>query len=299
VQPPAQPRKTALEIAAERRAALVSASLRRAPEQVQIVARNLGVDDPDVIDLFADGARNNAGWWEDIAASGFIQLTDETDAVAGSAGYKALREAIDLKARLHRQIAVEARRAEAASRAQSLAAKTYNVILADPPWEYDNKGVNGAAANHYDPMPLPDICALLNNYSFRVAPNAVLFLWTTAPFLRDAFAVIDAWDFTYKTNIVWVKTDLQKPGNGWYTRIHHEHLLVATRGSMTPLVNPSPPLSSVISAAVQEHSRKPDSVHTMLETLYPGCSYLELFARRSRPGWATFGNEIDQKEAAS
>lgn len=169
----------------------------------------------------------------------------------------------------------------------------YQVIYADPPWQYDNTGVHGAAEHHYPTMPLEDICSLLDDQNVQVADSAVLFMWVTNPFLEDACEVVRAWGFEYKTNIVWVKTDLVKPGSGFYVRGRHELLYVATRGSFTPLdEHISPPIGSVVTAPVQEHSRKPDEVYDIIERLYPDTTRIELFSRRSdRPGWTFWGNE--------
>ncbi len=174
--------------------------------------------------------------------------------------------------------------------AMSQPSGVYNVIYADPPWEYDNTGVHGAADRHYPTMPLEDISSLLDAQRIAVADNAVLFLWATNPFLQDAFYVINSWGFEYKTNMVWVKTDLVKPGSGFYVRGRHELLLICTRGSFTPLdAHISPPIGSVISASIGNHSSKPDDFYGVIERLYPDCNYLELFARRQRDGWKGWG----------
>jgi N6-adenosine-specific RNA methylase IME4 len=128
----------------------------------------------------------------------------------------------------------------------------------------------------------------------KVSDNAVLFLWATNPLLVDAMEVVSAWKFQYKTNMVWVKTELQKPGSGFYVRGRHELLFICTRGSFTPLnPNISPPIGSIIEAPVREHSRKPESVYGIIEALYPGCNYVELFSRTSRNGWDSWGNQVD------
>ena len=170
----------------------------------------------------------------------------------------------------------------------------FNVIYADPPWEYDNVGVHGNADSHYPTMALDKICSFLEDIDIQIDDNAVLFMWVTNPFLQDAFKVVFAWGFKYKTNIVWIKTDLVKPGSGFYVRGRHELLFICTRGAFTPLdKNISPPIGSVIEAAVQEHSSKPDDAYDIIERLYPGCSYVELFARGEREGWDVYGNELN------
>ena len=181
-----------------------------------------------------------------------------------------------------------------AEKASSLPQGIYNVIYADPPWQYNNSiGKWGPANSHYSTMPTADICVLLEKIELGVAENAVLFLWATNPFLEDALHVIDLWGFEYKTNIVWVKTELQKPGSGFYVRGRHELLLIATKGSFTPLdQNISPPIGSVIEAPVQEHSKKPEQIYEIIEKLYPKCNYIELFARNKREGWQQWGDEV-------
>jgi len=175
-------------------------------------------------------------------------------------------------------------------------AGVYNVIYADPPWEYDNTGVHGAANHHYPTMPLDDICNLLDDQQIKVADNAVLFLWATNPFLQDAFFVVNAWGFEYKTNMVWVKTDLVKPGSGFYVRGRHELLLICTRGSFTPLdPHIAPPIGSVVSAPVQDHSSKPEEFYTIIERLYPDCNYIELFARQQRDEWEGWGYDYSRE----
>jgi N6-adenosine-specific RNA methylase IME4 len=177
---------------------------------------------------------------------------------------------------------------------QNLPDEIYNVIYADPPWEYDNAIRQGGTAEmHYPTMPLNKICSFLDDIELQIDNNAVLFMWVTNPFLQDAFKVINSWGFKYKTNMVWVKTDLVKPGSGFYVRGRHELLFICTRGAFTPLdKNISPPIGSVIEADIQEHSRKPEDIYSIIETLYPGCNYIELFARNKRSGWASYGNEI-------
>ena len=178
------------------------------------------------------------------------------------------------------------------AQAQSLPATTYNVVLADPPWQYNNTGVNGAAANHYNTMSFSQLSALPDQIGLDIAPNAVLFLWATNPMLADALDLVHNWGFTYKTNMVWVK---DRVGTGFYVRGMHELLLICTKGAMTPInPNSTPPITSVINAPTQEHSRKPDQVHQLIEQLYPDCNYIELFARRQRAGWDVWGNEVNQ-----
>ena len=112
------------------------------------------------------------------------------------------------------------------------------------------------------------------------------------PFLRDAFYVIDAWGFEYKTNIVWVKTNLKKPGSGFYIRGRHELLFICTKGSFVPDQKGKEPIGSVVEAGVAEHSKKPDVIYNLIERIYPEGKYLELFARNTQKGWQSWGKTI-------
>jgi hypothetical protein len=117
--------------------------------------------------------------------------------------------------------------------------RRYAVLYADPPWHFEvyneESGVERAAGNHYSTMSLDEICAL--SVVSLATVDAVLFMWTTAPHLRESFDVLAAWGFEYKTNIVWVK---DKIGLGYFVRNQHELLLVATRGDM-PSPSPATP----------------------------------------------------------
>lgn len=193
-----------------------------------------------------------------------------------------------------RSVVKERQQKEKTEKAQSLkGSKVYNVIYADPPWQYENTVISGAAENHYETMTLEDICNLLQKLELKVADDAVLFLWVTNPFVEDAFKVVHAWGFSYKTNIVWCKTELEKPGSGFYVRGRHELLYICTKGAFTPLdKHISPPIGSVLESPVREHSRKPEEVYTIIERLYPNCNYIELFARAPRDGWEVWGDEV-------
>jgi N6-adenosine-specific RNA methylase IME4 len=173
--------------------------------------------------------------------------------------------------------------------------RRYAVIYADPPWHFEvyneESSVERAAGNHYSTMSLDEICAL--PVLSLAGPDAALFMWTTAPHLRGSFDVLVAWGFEYKTNVVWVK---DKIGLGYFVRNQHELLLVATRGDM-PSPSPGNRPPSVITAPRREHSRKPDEAYDLIERMYPELPKIELFARRARPGWAAWGNEVGAETA--
>ena len=168
----------------------------------------------------------------------------------------------------------------------------YRVIYADPPWFYSDGPMTqyvgcryGKAQDHYPTMRTADICALTLP---KIADNAVLFLWTTAPMARDAFEVIDAWRFKYTgAEFVWDKI---KHNIGHYNSVRHERLLIATRGSCP---KDSRELDdSVVSILRTEHSRKPEQFRKLIDKMYPKGRRIELFARGITPdGWSSWGNE--------
>jgi len=160
----------------------------------------------------------------------------------------------------------------------------FDVIYADPPWEY-YLPLRGDPEFHYSIMPTDKICDL----EVPSVDNAILFLWVTNPKLEDALRVIKAWGFTYKTNLVWVK---DKIGTGYYFRGQHELLLVATKGNIPPPIETNRP-SSVLVSSREEHSKKPDVVAEFIEFMYPNRQYLELFARNHREGWTCWGDEVN------
>jgi len=161
----------------------------------------------------------------------------------------------------------------------------YEVILADPPWKYDfSKDSTDSIECHYPTMTLEEI----KNLEVPSADNAVLFLWATAPKLKEALEVMESWGFKYKTCAVW---DKEWIGMGYWFRGQHELLLVGIKGKFSP-----PPekrrFSSVIREKRREHSRKPEKVYEIIEAMFPQNTKLELFARNKREGWEAWGNEI-------
>ncbi len=160
----------------------------------------------------------------------------------------------------------------------------YDVILADPPWQYDfAETETRAIENQYPTMAVDELKVL----PVPSAEESVLFLWATAPKLREALAVMAAWGFEYKTCAVW---DKERIGMGYWFRGQHELLLVGVKGGF-PAPAPEVRASSVIREARTGHSAKPALVYGLIEAMCPGRRYLELFARSKRDGWTSWGNE--------
>ena len=173
--------------------------------------------------------------------------------------------------------------------------KKYEIILCDPPWSYrvwGKKGVGRTAENHYPTMQIKDIQAL--PVAQLAAENCALFLWVTFPTLQEAFSVLDAWGFTYKTvAFVWVKQNKKTPslfwGLGHWTRANAEVCLLAVKGNPK---RQSAAVHQVILSPVEEHSKKPDAVRERIVTLMGDLPRVELFARQTSPGWDVWGNEV-------
>ncbi len=163
----------------------------------------------------------------------------------------------------------------------------YNIILADPAWEYDfAQSDSRKIDNQYTPTSLDEMKRL----RIPAASDSVLFMWATSPKLREAFELIDAWGFEYKTQGVWVK---DKIGMGYYFRQKHELLLIATRGALQ-LPDEDKRPDSVFEAPRAEHSEKPSLVYDLIETMYPKYKKLEMFARGKRKGWSSWGDEVNE-----
>jgi N6-adenosine-specific RNA methylase IME4 len=162
----------------------------------------------------------------------------------------------------------------------------YKTILADPPWDVQQKGKRGAAM-HYDLMTMQKI----KDMPVRelVEDNAHLWLWVTNATLQLGYDVAEAWGFTVRSPLTWIKFYL---GLGNYLRNSTEHLLFATRGK-APVNFRSQP--TWINAPMQDHSHKPEEQFAVIERISDG-PYLELFARRrpaSRRNWYVWGQQID------
>lgn len=164
------------------------------------------------------------------------------------------------------------------------AVEAAHVIYADPPWRYEHSETSTREIeNHYPTMTFDDLAAL----EIPAADDAVLFLWATSPKLLEAVALIDAWGFSYRTCMVWVK---DKIGMGYYARQQHELLLIAKRGEL-PVPAPEDRPPSVVEGVRGEHSAKPERFYELIERMYPTYRCVEMFARNTRPGWHAWGNQ--------
>ena len=159
----------------------------------------------------------------------------------------------------------------------------YQTILADPPWDIQQTGGRGAS-NHYPVMTLDAIKRL--GVRDVVAENAHIWLWVTNASILAGHEVMKSWGFTYKSCLTWIKPYFRL---GVYLRNQTEHVLFGTRGN-APIQFRSQ--GTWFYAPVQDHSHKPEEQYAIIERCSPG-PYLELFARRRRPGWHAWGNEVN------
>lgn len=167
----------------------------------------------------------------------------------------------------------------------------YRCIVADPAWKEVGGGGRGAQ-NHYAVAETHDLIrAMVSSSCWRPAASSHLWLWVTDSFLDDGMMVLRALGYRYVRTRVWVKLNSSGGlafGIGQYARGQHELVLLGVRGRCPPLVRD---LGSVCMAPLAEHSRKPDKFFEEIERVSPG-PRLEMFARRPRPGWDVWGNEV-------
>lgn len=171
----------------------------------------------------------------------------------------------------------------------------YRTILADPPWDERGGGkIKRGADGHYQTLPTTEIPRVMKCSGFwSIAEGAHLWLWVTNNFLQDGFWVMQRLGFRYVNNYAWIKVKDGKlqQGLGQYARQSHELLLFGVRGdAMVP--EPAMRPKSVIQAPRTRHSEKPIIVYDLIERVSPG-PRVEFFARKTRPCWDSFGNEVE------
>lgn len=168
------------------------------------------------------------------------------------------------------------------------------LLYVDPPWRASDQlpGPGRGASKHYRTMSTDELCSM--NLP-PLADDCMLAMWRIASMQPDALRVIEAWGFTLKTEIVWVKQTVHGKrwfGMGRYVRAEHETCLIATRGRVK-VANRSTRSVLVAKAAKAGHSTKPVEMYALLEGLMPEGPRLELFARERRAGWLSDGDQLD------
>ncbi len=171
--------------------------------------------------------------------------------------------------------------------------KRYDVIYADPPWQYNDRKCNGACEPHYSTMRLKDLKGLPVGH--LAAKDSALFMWITYPMLREGIELMEAWGFTYKTiAFQWIKLNKSGKGKffglGRWTRGNTEGCFIGVRGKIGRKSNS---ISQIIEEPVRAHSQKPDIAREkIMELMGLGLNYIELFARQHAEGWDCWGDEV-------
>lgn len=180
-----------------------------------------------------------------------------------------------------------------------LADRKFGTILADPPWQFQNK-TGKIAPEHkrlsrYGTMTIEQITAL--PVSEAAGEVCHLYLWVPNALLPEGIAVMRSWGFRYKSNLVWhkVRKDGGSDGRGvgFYFRNVTELLLFGVRGKNARTLSPGRTQVNYLSSRKREHSRKPDEQYPIIESCSRG-PYLELFARGEQRGWVIWGKEADK-----
>jgi len=176
--------------------------------------------------------------------------------------------------------------------------KKFTTVLADPPWQFTNR-TGKMAPEHkrlsrYSTMSLEEIRQL--PIASATQDTAHLYLWVPNALIAEGLSVMAHWGFTYKTNLIWYK--IRKDGGpdrrgvGFYFRNVTEMVLFGVKGKNARTLQPGRSQENIISSQKREHSRKPDEQYQLIESCSPG-PFLELFARGTRPGWFSWGNQTE------
>lgn len=181
---------------------------------------------------------------------------------------------------------------------ETAGATRFGTILADPPWQFQNR-TGKMAPEHkrlsrYPTMGLDEICDL--PVEAIAATRAHLYLWVPNALLPDGLKVMEHWGFKYKSNLIWYKVRKDggpdRRGVGFYFRNVTEILLFGVRGKDVRTLAPGRSQENILATQKREHSRKPDEQYDLIEA----CSWgprLEMFARGPRKGWTVWGNQAE------
>lgn len=164
------------------------------------------------------------------------------------------------------------------------------LLAIDPPWPfvlYSDAGSEKSASAHYQTMSMEEIAALPVGHLAQ--GDCLVLLWATGAILPEAIDILRGWGAVYKSEMVWVKRTKNgkiRVGTGYRCRSMHEPVLIGTYGN--PVHKPFP---SVFDGLARRHSEKPEEFYEMCERHMPNAKKIELFSRRSRKGWQTFGDQ--------
>ena len=171
----------------------------------------------------------------------------------------------------------------------------YEILYADPPWDYkgqrqhNGKGGKdtGGAIKHYPTMTLKELKKM--DIGSICAENCLLFMWSSSPHLDQAISLMKAWGFSWATvGFVW---DKQRVNPGFYTMSQCELCLIGKRGKI-PKPRGARNIRQLVSELRGTHSTKPAEVRKRIELMFPTQNKVELFSRHVIAGWDAWGNEI-------
>jgi len=177
----------------------------------------------------------------------------------------------------------------------------FDIILMDPPWSYYGQQDKwGAAAKFYSTMTDDDLINM--NIGQVIHNKSIIFMWATSPRLDFAIRLLEAWNIYYRgVAFVWVKTKKSCPQTPVgamgvrpsFVKPTSEYVIVGSpqrKGRPQKLYDES--ISQIIFAPKGKHSQKPEEIQDRIDKMYPNATKLEMFARRQRPGWVVWGNEV-------
>ena len=181
--------------------------------------------------------------------------------------------------------------------------KKYQIIYADPPWNFGNRMYSSNKNDHhrkitraYPVMKTKDICEL--NIKNITDNDCVCFMWTADAFIKDAINVMEAWGFKYKTvAFIWQKKE--KSGKqvcymGQWTMKNCEIVLLGTKGKMTQYLKSRKVRQLQEAERIRTiHSRKPMIIRDKIFEMFGDIPRIELFARQKTEGWDVWGNEVE------
>lgn len=175
--------------------------------------------------------------------------------------------------------------------------ETYGLIYADPPWKQSKGGKKSVRENSsgkpldYPTCSLDEIKEHLRLATESTTENSILFLWTIDKYLFEAQQIAESLGYKLHARMIWDKvTGIPA---AFTVRYGHEYLLYMYKGKLTPAAKDERgKIHTVFRERVTKHSKKPDIAYEIIERLYPDLKKLEMYARETRDGWDSFGNEV-------
>ena len=175
--------------------------------------------------------------------------------------------------------------------------ETYGLIYADPPWKQSKGGKKSGRENSsgkpvdYPTCSLDEIKEHLRLATESTTENSILFLWTIDKYLFEAQQIAESLGYKLHARMIWDK--VTGIPTAFTVRYGHEYLLYMYKGKLTPVAKDERgKIHTVFRERVTKHSKKPDIAYEIIERLYPDLKKLEMYARETRDGWDSFGNEV-------